>query len=84
MPPGVPTRSFGSEPYPVYINCDQWDGFRPSAEILTELEGRLNPLVCTGDIHRSTAELHVDFDNVAIEDKPLGVEYVTAASRRRR
>ncbi|MFO0735978.1 MAG: alkaline phosphatase D family protein [Labilithrix sp.] len=78
--PGVPDKILGFEPYPVYINCDQWDGFRSErAEILTELKDVSNLLVCTGDIHSFyAAELHVDFDNVAIEDKPLGVEYVTA------
>jgi alkaline phosphatase D len=78
--PGVPDKIFGFEPYPVYINCDQWDGYRTErAEVLTALKDVSNLLVCTGDIHSFyAAELHVDFDNVAIEDKPLAVEYVTA------
>ena len=78
--PGVPDKILGFEPYPVYINCDQWDGFRTErAEVLTELKDISNLLVCTGDIHSFyAAELHPDFDKVAIEDKPVGVEYVTA------
>ena len=76
--PGVPDSIFGFTPYPVYINCDQWDGFRSErAEILTALSGVENLLVCTGDIHSFyAAELHVDFD--APGPKPVAVEYVTA------
>lgn len=78
--PGVPDSILGFEPYPVYINCDQWDGYRSErAEVLTALKDVSNLLVCTGDIHSFyAAELHVDFDNVKIDDKPLAVEYVTA------
>jgi alkaline phosphatase D len=78
--PGVPDSIFGFEPYPVYINCDQWDGFRTErAEVLAQLKDVSNLLVCTGDIHSFyAAELHPDFDHVAIEDKPVAVEYVTA------
>src|SRR6185436_18720600 len=78
--PGVPDNILGFEPYPVYINCDQWDGYRSERrEVLTALKDVPNLLVCTGDIHSFyAAELHLDFDNVKIEDKPLAVEYVTA------
>ena len=53
-------------PYTVYINADQWDGFRSErAEILDALSKANveNLLVFTGDIHSFyAAELHVDFD----------------------
>lgn len=66
--------------YTVYINCDQWDGYRSErAEILGKLEaaGVKNLLVLTGDIHAFFAsEIHVDFD--APTEKPFAVEYVTA------
>jgi alkaline phosphatase D len=66
--------------YTVYVNGDQWDGFRSERrEILTELTRANveNLLVCTGDIHSFfAAEIHVDFD--APGPKPIGVEYVTA------
>lgn len=66
--------------YTVYLNTDQWDGFRSErAEILGTLEAAnvQNLLVCTGDIHSFyAAELHVDF--AAPKAKPVGVEYVTA------
>ena len=66
--------------YTVYMNTDQWDGFRSErAEILGALDAAKvqNLLVCTGDIHSFyAAELHVDF--AAPKAKPVGVEYVTA------
>lgn len=66
--------------YTVYINCDQWDGYRSErAEILGKLEatGVENLIVLTGDIHAFFAsEIHVDFD--APSKKPFAVEYVTA------
>ena len=66
--------------YTVYVNCDQWDGYRSERkEILSTLarSGVDNLLVCTGDIHGFfAAELHADFD--APGRKPVGVEYVTA------
>jgi alkaline phosphatase D len=78
--PGVPDSIFGIKPYTVYVNADQWDGFRSErAEILGALTDANveNLLVCTGDIHSFyAAELHVDFD--APKPKPVGVEYVTA------
>lgn len=67
-------------PYTVYINADQWDGFRSErADVLSAFEkaGVQNLLVLTGDIHAFFAsELHVDFD--APGEVPVGVEYVTA------
>ncbi|MBX3228635.1 MAG: alkaline phosphatase D family protein [Labilithrix sp.] len=78
--PGVPDSIFGFTPYTVYLNGDQWDGYRSErAEILGDFEtaGISNLLVCTGDIHSFyAAELHADFD--APKDKPVGVEFVTA------
>lgn len=66
--------------YKVYINADQWDGFRSErAEILGAFRDANveNLVVCTGDIHAFFAsELYVDFD--APEDTPIGVEFVTA------
>ncbi len=66
--------------YTVYINADQWDGYRSErAEVLSTLAAANvdNLLVCTGDIHSFyAAELHVDF--AAPKPKPIGVEYVTA------
>jgi alkaline phosphatase D len=66
--------------YTVYVNADQWDGFRSErAEILGAFQaaGVDNLLVCTGDIHSFyAAELHVNF--AAPTAKPIGVEYVTA------
>jgi len=74
--PGVPDQI----KYPVYVNADQWDGFRSErAEVLGALETAnvKNLLVCTGDIHSFyAAELHVNF--AAPKAKPIGVEYVTA------
>ena len=59
--PGIPARLT----YTVYVNADQWDGFRSErAEILGALKTANveNLLVCTGDIHSFyAAELHVDF-----------------------
>lgn len=80
--PGVPDTIpiINLSPYTVYLNTDQWDGFRSErAEILSALDRAnvQNLLVCTGDIHSFyAAELHVDFD--APRPKPVGVEYVTA------
>lgn len=78
--PGVPDKIFGFTPYTVYVNCDQWDGYRSErAEILDTLAKAnvKNLLVCTGDIHSFyAAELHVDFDDP--KPTPVGVEYVTA------
>lgn len=78
--PGVPDTIFGVKPYTVYINGDQWDGYRSErAEILKTWKsaGVKNLLVCTGDIHSFyAAELHENFD--APGSEPLGVEYVTA------
>lgn len=78
--PGVPDSIAGFTPYTVYVNADQWDGFRSErAEILGALSAASvdNLLVCTGDIHSFyAAELHVSFD--APKPKPVGVEYVTA------
>jgi len=78
--PGVPDKIFGFTPYTVYLNGDQWDGYRSERkEILSAFEtaGVTNLLVCTGDIHSFyAAELHADFD--APKAKPIGVEYVTA------
>lgn len=66
--------------YTVYVNCDQWDGYRSErAEILGKLEaaGVKNLVVLTGDIHAFFAsEIHVDFD--APTETPFAVEYVTA------
>lgn len=66
--------------YTVYVNADQWDGYRSErAEILGAFAsaGVDNLLVVTGDIHSFyAAELHVDFGNPG--PKPIGVEYVTA------
>lgn len=66
--------------YTVYVNADQWDGFRSErAEVLSTLAAANvdNLFVCTGDIHSFyAAELHVDF--AAPKPKPVGVEYVTA------
>lgn len=74
--PGIPAQIT----YTVYVNTDQWDGFRTErAEILAALRTANveNLLVCTGDIHSFyAAELHVDF--AAPGPKPIGVEYVTA------
>lgn len=74
--PGIPSAIA----YTVYVNADQWDGFRSErAAILQELRGAnvQNLLVCTGDIHSFyAAELHVDF--AAPTAIPVGVEYVTA------
>lgn len=74
--PGMPAQIS----YTVYLNTDQWDGFRSErAEILGALKTANvdNLLVCTGDIHSFyAAELHVDF--AAPAAKPVGVEYVTA------
>lgn len=80
--PGVPDTIpiINIAPYTVYVNADQWDGYRSErAEILDALSKAnvQNLLVCTGDIHSFyAAELHVDFDAPAV--KPVGVEYVTA------
>jgi alkaline phosphatase D len=66
--------------YRVYVDCDQWDGYRSErSEILAALQQAnvANLLVCTGDIHSFwAAELFVDF--AAPTPKPVGVEYVTA------
>ncbi|HVH42546.1 MAG TPA: alkaline phosphatase D family protein [Labilithrix sp.] len=66
--------------YTVYVNADQWDGFRTErAEILHTLAhaGVQDLVVFTGDIHAFFAsEIHIDFDNPA--PKPVAVEYVTA------
>lgn len=66
--------------YTVYVNADQWDGFRSErAEILGAFQaaGVENLFVCTGDIHSFyAAELHVNFATPTA--KPIGVEYVTA------
>lgn len=74
--PGIPAAIN----YTVYVNVDQWDGFRTErTEILDALSkaGVQNLLVCTGDIHSFyAAELHVDFSKPTA--KPIGVEYVTA------
>ena len=74
--PGIPALIN----YTVYVNADQWDGFRTERkEILGALEAANveNLLVCTGDIHSFyAAELHTDF--AAPKSKPVGVEYVTA------
>jgi alkaline phosphatase D len=74
--PNVP----GIFTYTVYVNCDQWDGYRTErAEILSAFEQAKveNLLVCTGDIHAFFAsEIHVDFDNPG--PKPIATEYVTA------
>ncbi len=74
--PGVPDLVS----YTVYVNADQWDGFRTErAEVLGALAQANveNLLVCTGDIHSFyAAELHVDFAKPTA--KPVGVEYVTA------
>lgn len=74
--PGIPAQIN----YTVYVNADQWDGFRSERkEILGALEAAnvQNLLVCTGDIHSFyAAELHTDF--AAPKAKPVGVEYVTA------
>lgn len=63
--------------YTVYVNTDQWDGFRSErAEILSQLTSK-NLLVLTGDIHAFFAsELRVDFDNPS--SKSCGIEFVTA------
>lgn len=82
--PGVPDEigvgPVKFSPYVVYVNCDQWDGYRSErAEILDAFAKAnvQNFLVCTGDIHSFyAAELHVDFDNPGAT--PIGVEYVTA------
>jgi alkaline phosphatase D len=74
--PGVPSLFS----YTVYVNGDQWDGFRSERqEILSTLAAANieNLVVCTGDIHGFfAAELHGDFD--APQAKPVGVEFVTA------
>jgi alkaline phosphatase D len=66
--------------YTVYVNADQWDGFRSEREeVLTALKDAnvSNLVVCTGDIHSFwAAELYPDFD--APSGKPVAVEYVTA------
>lgn len=78
--PGVPDKIGPFEPYTVYVNADQWDGYRSERiEILDQFQKANveNLLVCTGDIHSFyAAELHVDFDKPGA--KPVGVEYVTA------
>jgi alkaline phosphatase D len=74
--PGVPD----AVSYTVYVNADQWDGFRSERrEILQELSkgGVSNLFVCTGDIHAFFAsEIYLDFDGPGL--KPAAVEYVTA------
>ena len=74
--PGIPAAIN----YTVYVNTDQWDGFRSErTEILDALAKAnvQNLLVLTGDIHSFyAAELHVDFAKPG--PKPIGVEYVTA------
>jgi alkaline phosphatase D len=61
----------------VYVDLDQWDGYRSErAKLLTELAGVKNLVACTGDIHAFFAsELHSDFDAPAA---PTAVEFVTA------
>jgi alkaline phosphatase D len=67
-------------PYTVYVNCDQWDGYRSERrQILGGFarDGVDNLLVLTGDIHCFFAsDLHVDFASPSA--KPIGAEYVTA------
>jgi alkaline phosphatase D len=66
--------------YTVYINADQWDGYRSEREEIMRAFTRAkvdNLLVLTGDIHAFFAsEIHVDFTTPTV--KPAAVEYVTA------